>query len=116
MTDFGQRVRELRSAQSISVRAAAHQAGISPAYLSRIESGKIPPPTSSVIKALAEVLGVEPSVLFELSPAMDPDIKALMERSRGTVELLNIIASHDLDEEQIDRIIRFVRQFIISEL
>jgi transcriptional regulator with XRE-family HTH domain len=114
MTDFGQRVRELRTAQGISVRAAAGQSGISPAYLSRIESGQTPPPRSNIIKALAEALGVEPSVLFELSPAMDPDIRSLMERSRGTVELLNVIAAHRLTEDQIDRIIMFVRQVIIT--
>lgn len=114
MTDFGQCVRELRTAQSISVRAAARQAGISPAYLSRIESGQTPPPRSAIIKALAYTLGVEPAVLFELSAALDPDIQSLILKSRKTVQLLNVILAHNLDEEQIDRVISFIRQFIIK--
>lgn len=114
MTLFGQRVRKLRTDQGISLRAIARQVGISPAYLSRIESGQTSPPAPSVIKALAETLGVEPTNLFELSSSLNPDIMSLLQKSRRTVELLNVIASHDLNEDQIDRVIKYIRQFILK--
>ena len=114
MDKFGQRVRRLRTDQGISLRTVARQAGISPAYLSRIESGQTAPPTPSVIKALAETLGIEPGILFELTSSLSPDILSLLKNSNRTAELLNVIASHNLSEEQIDRIIRYIRQFILK--
>jgi transcriptional regulator with XRE-family HTH domain len=58
---FGQVVRDLRMKRKEygSLREFARKVGLSPAYLSRIENGKEPPPSDKVIDKLAEALGAD---------------------------------------------------------
>ena len=62
MTTFGERLRELRNARGLSQQALSGQ-GISPGYVSLIESGKRTPSPAAVTK-LAERLDVEPRELL----------------------------------------------------
>jgi transcriptional regulator with XRE-family HTH domain len=63
---FGQLVRELRikNREYSSLREFAKKVGLSPAYLSRIENGKEPPPSEPIVERLAEALGVDKYELF----------------------------------------------------
>ena len=45
MTPFGHKLRELRSARGITLKAMAHDIGVSPAYLSALEHGRRGRPT-----------------------------------------------------------------------
>ncbi len=47
-----------------SLREFAKKVGLSPAYLSRIENGKEPPPSEIVVERLAEALGTDKYELF----------------------------------------------------
>ncbi len=114
METLGQTLRRLRNTQGLGLRNTALLAGISPAYLSRIESGKTGSPNPKIISALANVLGVEPHALFHLSSSLDPEIVDLLERSPSVMELLHLIASNRLSEEGVNRIIMFARQFILT--
>lgn len=58
-TSVGKRVRELREAQGMSARALAERAGVTPAYVSRLEGGRLSPTIatlSRVTEALREPL------------------------------------------------------------
>jgi len=63
---FGQVVRELRVQHKdySSLREFARKVGLSPAYLSRIENEKEPPPSEAVVERLAEALGADKYELF----------------------------------------------------
>jgi len=63
---FGQVVRELRIKHQdySSLREFAKKVGLSPAYLSRIENEKEPPPSEKVVEKLAEALGADKYELF----------------------------------------------------
>jgi len=63
---FGQLIRELRINQKDynSLREFARKVGLSPAYLSRIENQKEPPPSESIIERMAEALGIDKYELF----------------------------------------------------
>ncbi len=58
---FGEIIRDLRlkSEDYSSLREFARKVGLSPAYLSRIENDKEPPPSEKVIEKLAEALGAD---------------------------------------------------------
>ncbi len=58
---FGQLIRELRIKHKdySSLREFARKVGLSPAYLSRIENEKEPPPSETVVERLAEALGAD---------------------------------------------------------
>lgn len=65
---FGQRVVELRRAQSLSQQALAHQAGLDPTYLSGVEQGRRNLGLINVCK-IADALGTSPGALFEQRPS-----------------------------------------------
>lgn len=58
---FGAQLRATREAAELTLRECARRARVSPAYLSRLESGQMPtPPSEDVLVQLAEVLDVSP--------------------------------------------------------
>ena len=63
---FGHLIRELRikKKEFSSLREFAKKVSLSPAYLSRIENGKEPPPSEIVVERLAEALGTDKYELF----------------------------------------------------
>ncbi|MQA82025.1 MAG: cupin domain-containing protein [Streptosporangiales bacterium] len=50
--DIGARLRQLRQARGLSARQVARQAGVSPAYLSRLENGKVSPTVSTLTRVV----------------------------------------------------------------
>jgi PAS domain S-box-containing protein len=63
---FGQRIRELRQAKGLTQRDLAKKAGISYAYVSKLETGSMPPPRHKVIQTLARILGATDGQTDEL--------------------------------------------------
>ncbi len=63
---IGRRLREVRFARGKSLRVVAELAGISPCYLSRLESGERALDRRSLIVALANALQIAPSDLTAL--------------------------------------------------
>jgi len=110
MKTFGDTLRELRVAQELGLREMAGKIRISPAYLSRIERGKEPPPSPEVIKAMAAVLAVDPDILFRLSSATDPEITDFLRAQPEVMRLLRLILEAGLSDEDIQRVTAFVRQ------
>jgi len=74
---FGQRLRELRKAKSMTQRELSQRTGISFAYVSKLENGVMPPPRQKIILALAKVLGAnnaDTDELFGLAKKMPSDL------------------------------------------
>ena len=74
---FGQRLRELRKAKGMTQRELAQKTGISFAYVSKLETGVMPPPRQKIILALAKVLGAnnaDTDELFGLAKKMPSDL------------------------------------------
>jgi transcriptional regulator with XRE-family HTH domain len=109
MKNFGETLRELRTAQNLGLRETALQVDISPAYLSRIERGKESPPSPSIIQSLARILAADPDVLFRLAATTDPGITEFLVASPKTTVLLREIMDAGLGERQIDEVTKFVK-------
>lgn len=74
---FGQQVRELRQAKGLTQRELAKKAGISYAYVSKLETGTMSPPRHKTIQALAKILGAtekETDELFGLAGKIPHDL------------------------------------------
>lgn len=74
---FGQRIRQLRQARGLTQRDLAKKAGISYAYVSKLETGSMSPPRHRVIQSLARVLGAsdkETDELFGLAGKIPHDL------------------------------------------
>lgn len=75
---FGQRLKELRQTKSMTQRELAEKTGISFAYVSKLETGAMPPPRENNILALAKVLGAngaDMDELFGLAKKMPSDLR-----------------------------------------
>lgn len=94
---FGQRLRELRKAKGMSQRELAHKTAISFAYVSKLETGVIPPPRQKIILALAKALDVnkaDTDKLFGLAGKIPPDLL-----SHVDIGMINMLRSLKHGEE-----------------
>ncbi|MFE7129873.1 XRE family transcriptional regulator [Streptomyces sp. NPDC057638] len=74
--DVAPRLRDLRRRRGLTLEAAAQRAGLSPAHLSRLETGRRQP-SLPMLLSLARIYGTTiAELLGELSPERDPVIRA----------------------------------------
>jgi len=106
MKNFGETIRDLRVAQDLGLRETANRAGISPAYLSRIERGKERPPRPEVIKELAKLLAADPDVLFRLSSSTDPEVVEFLHDQPETMALLRYLKDAAFTEEEVKQLLK----------
>ena len=64
---FSELIKELRSAKGFSLRQVEKKSGISNAYLSQLENGKIEKPSPHILYKLAEVYEVSYENLMKLA-------------------------------------------------
>ena len=86
--EFGQRLRDLRKQKNLSQRDLAARVGIDFTYLSKIEGGRLDPPSEIVIRHIAQVLDADEDELINLAGKVPKDLKAVLEESPQAVELL----------------------------
>lgn len=71
---FGRRIRELRLERGIRQHELADAAQMDVTYLSKIETGKFPPPSAEKIEALAKKLSVDADELLFLAKKAPRDL------------------------------------------
>ena len=84
---FNIRLKELREQAGLSQRELANRVGVSFTYLSKIESGVMPPPSENVIVRLVEVLDADRDELMSLAGKIPSDI-AQMLKNRENLQFL----------------------------
>ena len=107
---FGVTLRVLRHAAGFSLRGMAERIGVSSAYLSRVENGHDPAPTSERLIAIAEVLGLPHALLIELARQTGPAIDGYLMRVPAASALLLGIARRGLGEAEIAQVEAFIDQ------
>ncbi|WP_084467538.1 helix-turn-helix domain-containing protein [Actinokineospora inagensis] len=85
MSDIGRRLRQIRNARGKSLAVVAGLAGISPSYLSRLESGHRALDRRSLIVALARALDVAPTEITNVALAAPGEAEE--DRALGAVRL-----------------------------
>ena len=98
---FPDRLRELRRAARMSQRALAEQVGIDFTYLSKIENGRVEPPSEGVLqriaKELADKLGRDETELADelitLAGKIPSDLAETLSRNPEVVRLLRSVGS-----------------------
>ena len=77
---FGKLVRSRREAllsldAQFGLRRTAARAGLEPSYLSKIERGLVPPPSSAAIARLAKAVGLDRDELLALAGKISADVR-----------------------------------------
>ena len=97
---FGQIIRELRikNRDHSSLREFAKKVGLSPAYLSRIENGKEPPPSEVVVGRLAEALGADKYELFSYAGKVPTEfLETFKKNPRGMASFMRRVKEVGLE-------------------
>lgn len=82
---LGQYLRALREAKGLSLRQVEGQSGISNAFVSQMESGKVKQPSPVMLYKLAELYGVPYESLMELAGYPSPSALTIESRSASEV-------------------------------
>ena len=99
---FGQVVRELRIRHKdySSLREFAKKVGLSPAYLSRIENEKEPPPSEAVLERLAEALGTDKYELFSYAGRVPTEFLETFRRNpKGVASFMRRVQEVGLESD-----------------
>lgn len=100
--DFGGQIRELRTQKGISLRDFADMVGIDFTYLSKIENGKVDPPSEDKIRSMASSLDVEAEFLLGLAGKISSEqIRKAVESNPDVGILLRKLQSRKLTNEQL---------------
>ena len=88
--EVGARLRQLREQKALSARQVAEMAGLTPAYLSRLENGRVSPTVATLSKLVA-AMGETMATLFTETPGpQNPIVRRAdrhLIRSRGVLDL-----------------------------
>lgn len=113
---FGDRVRGLREEKKrhdpkFSLRKFAEAVGISPTFLSKIETGEFAPPAPDKIKNMAELLGVDADELLALANKVDPDLSDIIrDQPKAMADFLRTARDMNLSEEDLRKLTDELRQ------
>jgi HTH-type transcriptional regulator, competence development regulator len=108
--EFGRRLRDLRKLHAISQRDLATQVGVDFTYLSKIEGGRLAPPSVDVIRHLAKALDANEDELINLAGKVPKDLKAILAESPQAVELLRVLSERKLPHETYRQMLDLARQ------
>jgi PAS domain S-box-containing protein len=89
---FGERLRDLRKHKGLTQNQLADKVGVSFTYISKLETGALPPPRERTIVALARVLDTEPDELFGLAEKIPRDL--LRKVDAQTIRMLRSLDDH----------------------
>ncbi len=105
--DFGSRIRQLRTERGISLRDFADMVGIDFTYLSKIENGKVDPPSEEKIKVMASKLDVESEALLALAGKISSEqIRKAVESNPDVGVLLRKLQSRRLTHDQVEAMLK----------
>jgi len=108
---FGSTLRMLRSTAGISLRELAKKIDVSPAYLSQIEMGKLPPPTYDRLLNIAGVIGIPVSALSDMSERpRSPSFSRTECPSRAEPISFNLTKTMDLEPVDFQEIMAILAE------
>ena len=71
-------VRREREAKGIGLRKMAKMIGVSPTYVSKVERDQFPPPAEDKVKAIANILDLDPDELLALAGKVSSDLTQII--------------------------------------
>lgn len=105
---FGELLRASRLAKGLTLRKFAEALGVSPTYVSGIENGTLPPPTSDRIATIAKLLEVDSDELIEVAGRWDDLAKQKAEESSEFVMLFRAVK--DMSPDQLNQVTEAAKQ------
>ena len=103
---FGEKVRSLRAAKGLSLRGLGRRLGVSFAYISKVENGKLACgdyPSADLIRRLAAALDADEDELLLLAEKIpEPIRRRVFERPDAFRQIAR------LDDQRLDRVLALI--------
>jgi HTH-type transcriptional regulator, competence development regulator len=100
---LGQYLWDLRAVKKLTQRQAEEATGVSNAYLSQIETGKITQPSPQVLLKIADAYEASYQKLMELSGHIKPKTESDERRGR-----LPTFATEDLSDDEEEELLKYL--------
>lgn len=104
--ELGQRLREVRELRDRSLSDVAAEAGISPAYLQKLEAGGVKQPSPNILHKIGTALRVDYAELMRLADYVVPSNGARPRKRRH--ELTYALSSEQLTEDEARELARYL--------
>jgi HTH-type transcriptional regulator, competence development regulator len=106
-----QRVRQLRG---LSLSATAQPAGVSAAYLQKLERDQVESPSPHRLQRLADVLGVEYADLFRLAGYPFPQSSSDESQSDGSTKAVSALrrmlsSTDEVSDDELEELVRYLK-------
>ena len=100
---FGATLRKARLAKGVSLRRFAEQVGVSPTYLSQVETANVTPPTADRVRRMAILLNENADDWIALAGRVSDDLPDII--GKKPIEILALLrAVRGLTRAQLDQL------------
>jgi transcriptional regulator with XRE-family HTH domain len=99
-------LRELREQKNMSLRQVEKKSGVSNAYLSQLETGKIQQPSPHILHKLAEVYNTSYNDLLKVAGYIKQKGK---KASKNLMEGIALSALEDLTDEEKEQVLEYIK-------
>lgn len=105
---LGTQLRAIRDLQQKSLNAVAKPAGISAAYLQKLEQGEVQTPSPHILHRLAEVLNVSYQDLMQLAGYIVPRSSEESITEKPANILAHALSSENLTDDEQEAVARYL--------
>ena len=103
---FGEVLRELRRSRGISQRQLATKSGMDFSYISKIENGRLPPPSADTVMKISNALEVAPDQLLALTGKLPTEVINAIGSSVAAMQFVRSAQSMGLSEDEWQKLSR----------
>lgn len=101
--EFGRLIRSLRQEKqktdpSYSLRRFAEKVGLSPTFVSKMETGDFAPPSAEKIKRIAELLDYNTDKLLRMANKLDTEFKEIIHEKKAMADFLRTASGFSEEE------------------
>ncbi|NVL89786.1 MAG: helix-turn-helix transcriptional regulator [Desulfobacterales bacterium] len=107
---FGNALRECRRAAKLSQRELANRIGLDFSYISKIENGRLPPPSADTIVEICRVLEIEPEELLALTGKIPSKVREIVSSSKTAQEFLSEAQRMGLTDDEWTTMVKSLRK------
>lgn len=103
---FGELIRKRRKGMGLTQKELAKKVEIDFTYLSKIETGDLPPPSDDVIAKIAIELEIEADKLFLLAKKVPPSYRREIIKDKSTKEVLRLVTHHPEFRKELEQFVQ----------